>query len=100
MTTMHPLIAPNPNPVATGGGEESSCPKTNDKVRVLWCFTKGDSTAFEVIAPVNASISRLKKLVWEERKNGEFRDTDATDLVLWKVSGEWLANSAQLTSYS
>ena len=71
----------------------------DDEVRVLWCFIK-DSTAFEVIAPVNASIGRLKKLVWEERKNGVLRDTDAPDLVLWKVSSEWLANNAQLTSYS
>jgi hypothetical protein len=96
-TTTHPLIAPNP--VATGGGEGSSRPMINDKVCVLWCFTQRDSTVFKVIAPVDASISRLKKLVWEECKNGVFRDTDATNLVLWKVSDKWLANSAQLTSY-
>jgi hypothetical protein len=68
------------------------------EVHVLWCFTQRDSTAFEVIAHVDASISQLKKLVWEERKNGVFRDTDATDLMLWKVGDEWLANNAQLTS--
>ena len=43
---------------------------TNDTHRDLWCFIKGDPNAFEVTAPVNASIARLKKLVWEERQNG------------------------------
>lgn len=97
-TTTRPLTAPNP--VATGGGEERSLPMADDEVRVLWCFIKGDSTAFEVTAPVRASIGRLKKLVWEERKHGVLRETDATDLVLWKVSSECPADSTQLTSCS
>src|ERR1700732_1033628 len=71
----------------------------NDPHRVLWCLIKGDSNPFEVTAPVDASISKLKKLVWEERKNGAFLGVDATDLLLWKVSSERLADSSQLTSY-
>ena len=59
---------------------------TNDTHRDLWCFIKGDPNAFEVTAPINASIARLKKLVWEQRKNGVLRGIDAADLVLLKVS--------------
>jgi hypothetical protein len=67
----------------------------NDTHRVLWCFIKNDSNPFEVTAPVNASISRLKKLVWEKGKNGILSETDAKDLVLCKVSSELLADNAQ-----
>ena len=71
----------------------------NDTHRDLWCFIKGDPNAFEVTAPVDASIARLKKLVWEQRKNGVLREIDAADLVLLKVSSECLADRSQLTSY-
>jgi Crinkler effector protein N-terminal domain len=60
----------------------------NDPHRVLWCLMKHDSNPFEVTAPVDASIGRLKKLIWEERKNGVLRGIDATDLVLRKVSSK------------
>jgi hypothetical protein len=53
--------------------------------RALWCLIEGDSTLFEVTAPVTASIHRLKQLIHEERKNGVLRKVDASDLVLWKV---------------
>jgi hypothetical protein len=66
---------------------------------VLWCLIKGSSNPFDVTAPVATSFSRLKDLVWEKRKNGVLRGTDAADLVLWKVSNERLACSSQLTSY-
>jgi hypothetical protein len=43
----------------------------NDPHRVLWCLiTKSTSNPFDVTALVHASISKLKKLVWEEHKNG------------------------------
>jgi len=67
---------------------------TNDTHRDLWCFIKGDPNVFEITAPVNANISRLKKLVWEEGKNGVLSNTDAKDLVLGKVSNEGLADSS------
>ena len=50
----------------------------------LWCLI-GDSTPFEVTAPVNATIYRLKELVWEKRKRGTLKNVDASDLILWKV---------------
>ena len=51
----------------------------------LWCLIQGDSTPFEVTAPVNATINRLKELVWEKRKRGAFKNVDASDIILWKV---------------
>lgn len=50
-----------------------------NKHRVYWCLVKGDSIAFEITAPVD-TISRLKVLVWEKRKNGVLRDIDPADL--------------------
>lgn len=72
----------------------------NDPCRVFWCLIKGDSKAFEVTVPVNASVNRLKTLVLEQRKNGVLQGIDAAVLVLWKVSTERLADSSQLTLYS
>jgi hypothetical protein len=73
---------------------------TNDTHRDLWCFIKGDPNAFEVTVPVDVSIGRLKKLVWEQRKNGALRENDAADLALLKVSSECSADRSRLTSYS
>ena len=71
----------------------------NNPPRVLWCFIiEGNSTALWVI-PLGETIDELKHLVWKKGKNGIFRDVDAADLVLWKVSREGLADSSQLTSY-
>ena len=64
--------------------------------RVLWCFIKGDSTAFRVAAPGKASIDEVKNLVWEKEKNGVLCGTDAKNLVLWKASTEQLTYSSQL----
>jgi hypothetical protein len=52
--------------------------------RTLWCLIEGDSTTFQVIAPVNANIDRLKELVHEKCKN-TLSNVDGKDLVLWKV---------------
>jgi hypothetical protein len=71
----------------------------NDTHRVLWCLMKNSSNPFKVNAPVKTSFGRLKDLVWEKHKNGVLQGTDATDLVLWKVSNVGLAGSSQLTSY-
>jgi len=60
----------------------------------LWCLIKGDSKMFDVTPLRTTRISRLKDLIWEKRKNGALKNTDATDLVLWKVSSEGLANSS------
>ena len=51
----------------------------------LWYLVERDATPFEVTAPVNANINRLKELVHEKRKNGVFSNVDASDLILWKV---------------
>ena len=49
--------------------------------RVLFCLIEGDTNPFEVTVSTDKSISFLKKVIWEECKNGYARD-----LVLWKVS--------------
>ena len=72
----------------------------NDPHRVFWCFIKDDFDAFEISAPVNASLSRLKDMVWEKGRNSTFRTTDAKNLVFWKASSEWLADGSRLTSHS
>src|SRR5258705_43192 len=72
----------------------------NDLHRVLWCLIQDDSNPFEVTAPVDASIGRLKELIWEKRKNGVLRGSDAADLALWKVRTKRLADSSLLTSRS
>ena len=53
--------------------------------RTLRCLIEGDSTLFEVTAPVTASIYHLKELIREKRKNGALSNMVAKDLVLWKV---------------
>jgi len=74
--------------------------KRTDTSLKLWCFIKGDSIAIKVTPVGGADIYDLKHLIWEERKNnGVLRGTDASGLVLWKVSSEGLANISQLTSY-
>jgi hypothetical protein len=53
----------------------------DDNDRVLWCLIHGESTPFEVIAPVNASMNQLKKLIKEEGI-----DVASRFMALWKVS--------------
>ena len=50
------------------------------------CFVQDDSDVFKVKASVNGDVVDLKKLVFDEGKNSTFRDTDAKNLTLWKVS--------------
>jgi hypothetical protein len=61
---------------------------SNDQ-RLLWCLIDTDidieSMPFEVTAPINASVNRLKELVWEKGKNGVLGNVDAKNLVLYKV---------------
>ena len=54
--------------------------------RVLFCLIEGDTNPFEVTVSTGKSISFLKEVIQEKRKNGPLRDVDAADLVLWKVS--------------
>jgi hypothetical protein len=59
----------------------------DNEVRVLWCLIRGESTPFEVIAPVNTSMNQLKKLVKEEGIEVTKRDSILTKhMTLWKVS--------------
>jgi len=61
---------------------------SNDQ-RLLWCLIDTDidieSIPFELTVPINASVSRLKELVWEKGKNGVLGNVDAKNLVLYKV---------------
>jgi hypothetical protein len=51
----------------------------------LWCLVAGDSTPFEVTVHPDASISSLKKLVFEDSGITSLYSVVATDLTLWKV---------------
>jgi Crinkler effector protein N-terminal domain len=57
-----------------------------DDTRVLFCLIERDAKLFQVTVSTGESIAFLKKVIWEEGKNGPLRDVDAADLVLWKVS--------------
>ena len=54
--------------------------------RVICCVVQDDSNVFKIKASVNDDVVDLKKLVFDEGKNSTFRDTDAKNLTLWKVS--------------
>ena len=49
---------------------------TGVESRTLWGLIESDSTPFEVTAPVNASIHRLKELLHEKGKNGVLSNVD------------------------
>jgi len=53
---------------------------------VLFCLIEGDTNPFSVTVSTDKSISFLKKVIRDIRKNGPLRDVDAPRLVLWKVS--------------
>jgi hypothetical protein len=96
---------PNPTQLQHVSGSEATTSTSrpamaNDTHRDLWCFIEGDSMPFEVTPLGKDSINELKHLIWREGKNGVLSNTDAKDLVLWKVSSEGLTDSSQLTSYS
>ena len=62
---------------------------TDDTTRALFCLVEGDSAGtfrVNVSVFVYSQIFCLKKLVKEKGKNGVFRNFDACELVLWKVS--------------
>ena len=51
----------------------------------LWCLLQGDNKRpFQVTAGVRQNIYRLMELIQE--KKVAFRNVDAEDIVLWKVS--------------
>jgi hypothetical protein len=79
MTSPHPDVTPTPRTA------HLSYNATMSDV-ALWCLIEGDSMPFEVTAPVNANINRLKEVVREKGKNGVLGNVDAKDLVLLKVS--------------
>ena len=51
----------------------------------LWCLIDGDSRPFEVDAPVDVNVNRLKEAIRAKKERGFLRDVDASDLELWKV---------------
>jgi len=55
-------------------------------VFTIFGLVQGDTTVFDVTVAANDYVSRLKKLVYEEGKNGILHDADAKDLSLWAVS--------------
>jgi hypothetical protein len=59
---------------------------TDNPSFVICCLAQGDTHVFKVKAYVGQDIADLQKLVYQEGKNGVFRDTDAKDLTLWKAS--------------
>jgi Crinkler effector protein N-terminal domain len=61
-------------------------PAQTTSLRVLLCLIEGDSTVFQVKAPINNNVLDLKGLIREQRKHGVLSSVDAPDLVLWKVS--------------
>jgi len=56
--------------------------------RLLWCFIIGDSNPFHIRVSLNATVSELKQLIWNDRKHGILREFDYLDLILSKVSSE------------
>lgn len=48
----------------------------------LFCLIEGDTNPFQVTVSAGQSIYFLKEVILEQA----FRDVDAVDLVLWKVS--------------
>jgi len=89
-----------PEPTVTTSTRDPILAMADETSLELWYLIKGDSEAFDVTPLRKTRISGLKRLIWEGEKNGVLRGTDASDLVLWKVSSEGLANILQLTSYS
>jgi hypothetical protein len=51
----------------------------------LNCLIEGESLLFRAKPAGNKDVIDLRKLIWEERKNGVLSSVDATDLTLWKV---------------
>jgi hypothetical protein len=58
----------------------------NDSIRSLFCLIEGDNVPFRVDVEVDCEINQLKKDIHKEREKGAFRDVDAADLRLYKVS--------------
>jgi Crinkler effector protein N-terminal domain len=57
-----------------------------DNFRVLLCLIEGDSTVFQVKAPINNNVLDLKDLIREKGINVQERYVLAKDLLLLKVS--------------
>ena len=57
----------------------------NDARRLI-VLIDGDNDPYQAIVSTNDDLFFLKKVIWEGGKNSDFRDVDAEDLVLWKVS--------------
>jgi hypothetical protein len=49
----------------------------------LFCLLHGESTVFQVKAPIDSSILDVKELT--QGKNKGLLSVDATDIELWKV---------------
>ena len=53
--------------------------------RTLWCLVQGDSDIFDVKVPLEACVIDLKRVIWGQGKELQFRGMSAKDLELWKV---------------
>jgi hypothetical protein len=52
----------------------------------LWCFVEGERSRFKVQINPDEDINDLKMKIYDCVKNGTFKDLDAKDLGLLKVS--------------
>ena len=57
----------------------------DDTVRVLRCLVKGGTTPMKISLSVDDDVDDLKEMVHDRGKNGILRDTDISDLFVWKV---------------
>ena len=55
-------------------------------VFTLFALIQGDTAVFDVTVAANDYIYRLKRLIYEEGKNGVLHNENAKDLSLWVVS--------------
>ena len=83
-----PVPAPSTPPQATTSRITCNPVATisDGTTHTLWCLVEGESIVFEVTAPANASINRLKELIREKGINVSKHAILAKDLVLLKVS--------------
>jgi len=64
----------------------------------IWCLVEGDNILFPVIALPTTSVSMVKDLIHEKRKNGVLKSVDAADLTLWRVRMTIASDSTTTTN--
>jgi hypothetical protein len=61
-----------------------SATEMSDTTYTPWCFFERDETTFDVTISPTVSISRLRKIIKEEKSN-PLQEVDASSLILWEV---------------